>query len=152
MIRMQWIAFLAFALASAPVQGQGYQGGPGSRGLDGLNGNRPGPGIMGGDPMGSGPPFGGRELWRGRITPDQRGWKPPGIPDDIQVPQINQEALRQEMARSLNQRFDGFPFSGSRSEKRSSQWPAWVRWEGALGLFAASFVIGLLIGRFGKSA
>jgi len=151
MTRMNCIVFLTFALASVQAQAQGYQGGPGSQGLDGLNGNRPGPGIMGGDPLGPGLPFGRPGLPNLRDTPGNRDWwKPHGMPDEIKLPQINPESLR-----SLNPKFEGFPFSGSKSEKPkdgSSDWPAWVRWESALGLFVASLVIGLLIGRFGKPA
>jgi hypothetical protein len=69
MNRMKWVVLLVFALATVPAQAQGFQGGPGNGGLNGLNGNRPGAGIMGGDPAGVGmlggprigpqPPFGG---------------------------------------------------------------------------------------------
>jgi hypothetical protein len=69
MNRMKWLVLMVFALATVPAEAQGFRGGPGNGGLNGLNRNRPGPGIMGGDPAGIGmvggprfgpqPPFGG---------------------------------------------------------------------------------------------
>src|SRR5262249_35731108 len=135
MKRVLWNVFLAFALASVPVQAQGYQGGPGSRGFGELNGNRPGAGIMGGGPMCRGAACRRPSLTNLRGTPGNPDWwKPHGLPDDIKVPQISPEALR-----TLNHKFDGLPFSLSNSDKPKSKssWPAWVCWESALGVFAA---------------
>ena len=52
---MKWLLLLVFALATVPAEAQGFR-------ENGLNGNRPGPGIMGGDHacvgMVGGPRFG----------------------------------------------------------------------------------------------
>jgi hypothetical protein len=61
--------------------------------------------------------------------------------------------MNQQTPPPLNQKLDVFPFSHSSekqsSKDQSSEWPAWVLWETAFGLFALCFVIGIIYGRYG---
>jgi hypothetical protein len=106
---------------------------------------------FGGDPMGPGPPIRISGPTNLRFKPEGSGWRPPGLPPEVKWPPINQQTPP-----PLNQKLDVFPFSHS-SEKQSpkdqsSEWPTWVAWETAFGLFALCVVIGIIYGRYGPIA